>query len=74
MNMTDELWAALASIEKHSAEFDLRYNTNKTTLANYDTLVRYKYASFSETGPGGSVCIYTITPSGKEALAAHKNQ
>lgn len=72
MDMTDELWTALAAVAK-GVTMDMRYNNDKEAIRRYDTLVRYKYATCKETGPGDSILIYNITPSGKEALDAHKN-
>ncbi len=72
MDMTDELWALLEKLEK-GVTIDMRYHKDKEIIRKYDQLVKYRYASCKETGPGDSILIYNITPSGKEALAAHQN-
>lgn len=67
-DLTPELWKRLEGIAKYRAELDIRYGYDKQAEADYDKLLKMGYCSFHESGPGGSVLVYTITPKGKQAL------
>jgi hypothetical protein len=67
--LTPVLYDCLANLEKGTRWFDTRYNNDKQEIANYRQLVQMRLSNEGETGPGGCVAVFSITPEGREALA-----
>lgn len=64
-------WRNLERLE-NGVTLDIRYDRQWAQLPTFIELYQRGYCTLQETGPGGSVHIFRITPAGKAALAAHR--
>ena len=71
--MREELFTQLRALSMtNRAMYDLRQERNQQKVALCKELCSLNLASYQgETGPGGSLKIYTITEAGFEAIAQH---
>ena len=70
--LSDSDWANLEQLERGGMTLDVRYAPRAQKLPAFMKLYAAGYATLQETGPGDSVHIFTITPAGATALAAHR--
>jgi hypothetical protein len=67
------LYDLLAGLETSDHTIDQRSYHQRKGLSRYRELAALGFCKEDETGPGGSVAIFSITPEGVAALDAHRS-
>ncbi|MEO8396631.1 MAG: hypothetical protein ABI700_26800 [Chloroflexota bacterium] len=74
MSELDETgWRSLETLENGEVRLDLQSVREKLKIPEFIKLYEQGYSTLQETGPGDSIHVFKITPSGIAALAARRD-